>query len=88
MKKRRPRPALPAPVTAARLLVRLPSAQVGLFRFLLEAYDHLAVFTVLDRREALLKLIYSPHEDDRVRQALTHMSEMLDLDIHPWPQTR
>lgn len=87
MKLRGVRKTFPAPAHAARLLVRVPSAQVGLFRFLLEAHDHLASFTVLDRREALLKLLFSPHEERRVRSALADMAEVVDVVVMPWPVT-
>lgn len=85
MKKTRCRKAFPPPVRASRLLVRIAPEKVGMFRFLLEAHDHLAVFSVLDRREALLKVIYSPHEDRRVRQALADMAETLPMAVLPWP---
>lgn len=85
MKIRGVRKALPEPAHATRLLVRVPAAQVGLFRFLLEANDHLASFTVLDRREALLKLLFSPHEERRVRSALADMAEVVDVVVMPWP---
>lgn len=85
MKKSRCRKAFPPPLRASRLLVRVAPEKVGMFRFLLEAHDHLAVFSVLDRRVALLKLIYSPHEDRRVRQALADMGETLSMEVMPWP---
>lgn len=85
MKKRRRPRALPAPVSSMRLLVSLPPGQVGLFRFLLEAHDNLANFTVLDRREALLKVLFSPHQEREVQRALEGIGEIMPLSVRPWP---
>ena len=85
MRKRRPRPALPAPATSMFLLVRLAPSSVALFRFLLEGYGHLALFTVLDRQAALLKLVFSPHQERAVREALEGIAERVELVVEPWP---
>lgn len=85
-KKRRPL-ALPAPVRSGRVLVYLAPHLVGMFRFLLEAYDNLAFFTVLDRREALLKIVFSPHQEGEVRSALEAIGKTIPLMVRPWPMT-
>ena len=85
MKKRRRPRALSAPSSSMCLLVSLPATRVGLFRFLLEAYDNLASFTVLDRREALLKVLFSPHEEYAVRRMLENIGESISLEVRPWP---
>lgn len=56
-----------------------------MFRFLLEAYDNLAYFTVLDAREALLSVVYSPHQEDAALRALEDIGERLPLRCKPWP---
>jgi hypothetical protein len=56
-----------------------------MLRFLLEAWDNLAAFTVLDRREALLKLFFAPEQSGRVRQALAAIREVVPLEVLPWP---
>ena len=77
--------ALPPALASERLLVRLNPHQVGMFRFLLEAYEHLAGFTVLDRRTALLKVFFSPHQERDVLLCLHDISQELELTISPWP---
>jgi len=84
-KIRKPGPALPPPRASLRLLVRLAPQDVAMFRFLLEAYDHLAYFTVLDVRETLLSVVYSPHQEDAVRLALEGIGECLPLRYESWP---
>jgi hypothetical protein len=74
-----------APVQSSRLLVRLDGACVGLFRFLLEAWDNLAGFTVLDRMEALLHVFFSPHQEAQVRIALAAIGTEIPLTVRPWP---
>jgi hypothetical protein len=81
MEKRR----YPAPTHSARLLVRLDSSSGGLFRFLLEAWDNLAGFTVLDRNEALLQVFFSPHQEEKVRLVLAIISTEIPLTVMPWP---
>jgi len=84
-KARKPGPALPPPGASLRFLVRLAPQDVAMFRFLLEAYDHLAYFTVLDAREALLSVVCSPHQEYAVRLALEGIGEHLPLRFEPWP---
>ena len=88
MRKPRPRRPLPPPEESACLLLRLAPEQVALFRFLLEARDNLAGFTVLDRREALLKVFYSPHQNADVLAALEEIGADVPLCAMPWPATR
>lgn len=77
--------ALPPASQSAVLLIRIAPRDVGLFRFLLEARDNLALFTVLDSRTALLKLLFSPHQTDDVRAALAAMQTLLTFDVEDWP---
>lgn len=65
---------LPPATRSASLFLRLPARHIALFRFLLEAWENVAYFTVLDRREALIKVIFSPHMREEVERALTHIA--------------
>jgi hypothetical protein len=87
-KKRKAGPALPPPPESLRYLARLAPQDVAMFRFLLEAYDNLAYFTVLDAREALLSVVCSPHQEDAAGRALKDISTQLPLHYEPWPLTR
>lgn len=69
---------------SAVLVIRIAPRDVGLFRFLLEARDNLALFTVLDPRAALLKLLFSPHQRDEVRATLADMVTLLPLRVEEW----
>lgn len=84
-KRRRPGPPLPPPRRSGRLLVRLKPVHVAMFRFLLEAYDNLAYFTVLNRHEALLKIVFSPHRERAVRTALEAVGGSVPLVTEEWP---
>ena len=85
---RKPGPALPPPRVSLRFLARLAPRDVALFRFLLEAYDNLAYFTVLDAGEALLSVVCSPHQEEAALNALEGMNELLPLRYEPWPAAR
>lgn len=75
------RTAPSAPEWSERLYVELPPECMALFRFLLEARGHLAYFTVLDRRRALVRVVYSPGCAAEVRQALAEMAQSLPLSV-------
>ena len=83
-----PRTCPPPPRQSARLLVRLAPENVALFRFLLEAYENLAFFTTLERRAALLKVIFSPQKENAVRAALAEIGESVPLTVKDWPFAR
>ena len=67
---RKMRPPLPAPRFSSCLYVRLASADVAMFRFLLEAEDNLAYISTVDRWASVLRVTFSPHQADAVRDCL------------------
>ncbi len=67
------------------LLVQIAPEKVGMFRFLLEAYGHLAYFSVINKYDALLKVVYSPHMEQATKSALNDISQSIDINILPWP---
>lgn len=71
----------PAPEWSERLYVELAPERMALFRFLLEARDHAAYFTVLDRRRALVRVVYSPGCAAEVEQALADMAQSMPMAI-------
>ena len=83
--RRKPAPALPPPTRSASLLVRIAPENTGMFRFLLEAYDHVAYFTVLENKTALLRVIFSPHRQREAREALQQMAQSLTFSVEEWP---
>ena len=84
-KRRKPAPAFAAPQHSGHLLVRLAPHDTAMFRFLLEAYDHTAYFTVLEPKTALLKIVFSPHLEKEARTALDEMTRSLPFSIEEWP---
>lgn len=52
-----------------------------MFRFLLEARDNLAMFTVLDRKLALLKILFAPESRETVNRALREIGQAIPLEI-------
>lgn len=70
----------------ACLLLRLKTEDVAMFRFLLEAYDNLAMFTVLERRPALLKVFFPPDNKKKVLESLTEIGSSIPLIIEDWPE--
>lgn len=83
---RRPGPPLPPPALSATRYVRIAPSDVAMFRFLLEASDNVGYFTVIDKREALLKVIYSPHQEKELLHVLRSMQETVAFTLvtPPW----
>lgn len=77
--------SLPPAFSSSVLVIRIAPRDVGLFRFLLEGRDNLGLFTVLDSRAALLKLLFSPHQAADMRIALREMAEQVPFDVEEWP---
>jgi len=69
------------PRWSERLYVELEPSRMALFRFLLEAWDNLAYFTVLDRRRAVVRLVFSPDCTAGVEQALAAMAQAMPLRV-------
>ena len=76
---------LPAAVASEALLIRIAPSDTGLFRYLLEGGDNLAMLTVLDPKKALFKLLYSPHQREEVRAFLESMRQTVPFEVQEWP---
>ncbi|MBO4335085.1 MAG: DUF4911 domain-containing protein [Desulfovibrio sp.] len=67
------------------LLVRICPKDIGLFRFLLEAYEHVGYFSVLERHTALLKIVFSPDMEEQARKALEEIAQDVALTMEEYP---
>ncbi len=67
------------------LLIRIDPTQVGTFRFLLEAYGHIGYFSVINKYDALLKMVFSPHMERTCKTVLHDISKSISITILPWP---
>ena len=76
---------LPAATRSEHVLVQAAPDQIHMFRFLLEGYDNLALFTVLNRKTGVLKVVFSPHQRAEARAALEAVDELIPVRIAPWP---
>lgn len=76
--------SLPPAYTSAFALIRIAPGGAGLFRYLLEAQDNLAFFTVLDPGEGLFKLVFSPHQKAQVMDALASMRDSVEFEVCDW----
>ncbi len=84
-RKRRLGPPLAPAEQSKCLLVKIAPDKVGMFRFLLEAYGHVAYFSVINKYDALLKIVFSPHRERAAHEALHEISQSIALSIHPFP---
>ncbi len=79
-RKRRLAPPLAPAQQSKFLFVQIAPEQVGMFRFLLEAYGHVAYFSVINKYDALLKIVFSPHMEHMVKAALHEISQSVKID--------
>ncbi len=87
-KKRKLGPPLEPATRSECLLIRIAPEKVGMFRFLLEAYEHIAYFSVINRQQAVLKVVFSPHRARATQDMLAEIGQSLDLEILPWPHSK
>ncbi|WP_319582322.1 DUF4911 domain-containing protein [uncultured Pseudodesulfovibrio sp.] len=85
--RRNPRKRIcpPAPQWSERTYLRIDPSDIGLFRFLLEGYDNLGVFTVVNKFKGILLLRYSPHLAREVRAFLKAAATEIELEVLPAP---
>ena len=58
---------------------------MGFFRYILEGFDNLALFTMLNPRQGLLKLIFSPDQASEVQDALQAIAGLIPLQTLDFP---
>ncbi len=68
---------LPAPERSTRLYVQIAPRDVGMFKFLLEAEDNLGYMSVVDRWQATLKVVFSPHQKKAMKLWLKAAAQTL-----------
>ena len=85
--RRRPRKRIcpPAPQWSERTYIRIDPSDIGLFRFLLEGYDNLGVFTVVNKFKGILLLRYSPHLGREMRDFLKAAATEMTVEVLPLP---
>ena len=76
----RPRPCPAPPLWSERLYVRIAPSDIGLFRFLLEAVDNLALFSVVDRFKGVLLLRFSPHQRRETEEFLAGAATRMTVE--------
>ncbi|NDV18789.1 DUF4911 domain-containing protein [Pseudodesulfovibrio sp. JC047] len=88
--RRRPRKRIcpPPPKTSARTYIRIDTADIGVFRFLLEGYDNLGIFTVVNKFKGILVLRYSPHLKREVQVFLKAVATEMKMEVIPTPLGR
>lgn len=66
---------------ANNLYIIMPVSKVGLFRFLLEGYDNLAIFTVIEPKRALLRVNFEEKNRKILEDAIKDINEIIELNI-------
>jgi len=75
----------PPPAWSERRYIRIDPANIALFRFLLEGYDNLGIFTVANKFKGILQLRYSPHLRREMKDFLRAAATEMDIEFLPTP---
>lgn len=80
--RRKPRNRIcpPPPAVSERVYVRIDPSRIGLFRFLLEGYDNLGMFTVTNKFKGILQLRYSPHQRREIGKFLESVATEMEIE--------
>jgi hypothetical protein len=80
-KRRRPQP--PPRAWSERIYVEVPREEIWYLKFILEAYDHLAYCSVIDKYKAVLEIVYSCDGERDVHDLLEGLAEEIPLKQLP-----
>lgn len=72
---------LPVAEQSSVYYLKLAPRDMAMFRFLLEAFDNAAMFTVLEPKQTLLKLIFSPHQQAWIDEILLSMQKKVAFTL-------
>ena len=75
----------PPPTRSEHRFLRVARADIARFRFLLEGWDNLALFTVVNPHTGALLLRYSPHLRREVEAFLAAAGSDIDIKEIPAP---
>lgn len=70
---------------SGKLLIKIRSRDIAMFRFLLESYDNEALFSVLEKNPPLLKLMFAPGNIANIRRILAEIAQTIPLQVEEWP---
>lgn len=67
--------------SSAHLYLRIAQSDIGMFRFLLEGWDNLAIATTIDLNAAILKLRFARESRIEVEKMLIDLARTLSFTI-------
>lgn len=70
---------MPMPANPDYIYCKLPPGEIALFRYLLEAHDNLAQFTVLEKHTALIKIFFPAENYQLVQKFLDEIAGEISL---------
>ena len=64
-----------------RLYLQVDRKYIALFKFFLEGYDNLAYLTVVDKKKAVLQLVFSYEFEELVYDFIKNLSQEITVKI-------
>ena len=71
----------PIPRWSSRLYARVDRKDIAFLRFVTEAHDHLAVVSVVDKYQAVVRFMFSPDQEGELRRVLEGLSQDIRLEL-------
>lgn len=68
------------PISLACLRIRIDPEQIYFLKFILEAYDNLAIMSTVDQREGVVELKYPAELEMDVKEVLCSMAQRIQLE--------
>lgn len=76
------------PAWSERIYICIPRREIAFFKFMLECEHNLALMTVVDKYEAVVKLSYSPGQIQEVECFLDRIQKQISLSRLAVPGSR
>jgi len=68
-------------IYSKRLYLQIDRKDIALFKFFLEGYDNLAYLTVVDKKKAVLQLVFSYEFEELVYDFIKNLSQEITVKI-------
>ncbi len=86
-RKPRPRPLPPPPDQSSRIYIQIAPSDIAILRFLMEAVENLALFTIADRFKGILMLRFSPHQEREFYEFMDGLKDEIEIKYLPNPSS-
>lgn len=77
----KPKSCPPPPKRSSRMYVRLEPSKIAVFRFIMEGWDNIGLFTVINRHKGIMLLRYSPQQWFEMQRFIEAVQSEMELEV-------